>query len=117
MSTDNPTLADFAKSDKSAGEGGADGADITTGARYGRGAESTHDAEPDDAGDCRNCGRDLVNDPDISDTTLRVIGDNWRRVPVCDDPDCRADYWDGATGAKETDLCRTVDRARNEVAR
>lgn len=118
MSTDTPTLEDFVERGESGEESGESGEQEITGARYGRDADSTHDPEPDDAGECRNCGRDLVNDPDISNDTLRVIGDNHRRVPVCDDNDCRGDFFGGGTtGTKDTDLCRTVDRARNEVIR
>jgi hypothetical protein len=116
MSTDTPTLEDFLQAAESGEESGESGEEEITGARYGRNAESAHEAVPDDAGQCRNCGRDLVNDPDISNDTLRVIGDNHRRTPVCNHAECRADYFGGGESTvKEADLVRTVDRARNEV--
>lgn len=118
MSIDSPSLEDFLEPAESGEESGESGEEKITGARYGRDAESAHDAVPDDAGECRNCGRDLVNDPDISNDTLRVLGDNYRRVPVCDDASCRADFFGGGvTGSLSADLAPTVSRAHSQEHR
>jgi hypothetical protein len=116
MSIDS-TLGDFVEGDESGDEGGEDDADVMAGARYGRGSEASHDGV-EDAGECRNCGRDLANDPAIRDDLLRLLGDNHQRVPVCNKTECRTDFFTReARKSLDADLARTVNRARNQITK
>lgn len=118
MSKTQPTLDDYYTPDQdsveSEQEGGAEEPEVVEGALYGRPSETASRDEPDDAGCCRNCGRDLLDDSTIAKDVLRVVGDNHLRTPVCDDLECRLDVFGGGEIETDAHLSRTVGRYRVE---
>lgn len=56
-----------------------------TGALYGRTQDTSHEHAPADAGQCQTCGRE------IEPAVQRTIGDEYGRVPVCEN--CAQNYY------------------------
>lgn len=102
MSSQQPTLTDFATEDDQAAE---DSVEVMEGARYGRARERTPQHPPADAGQCTNCGND------ISAYRQRIIGDEHGRVPVCDRHDCQRDLF-GGTIHQAMSIDKAVMRAK-----
>jgi hypothetical protein len=72
--------------DRQAEEQADAGQDRLGGARYRAAAPSdSDDREGVEKETCKNCGRDLAASDQVDVEVLRVFGDRFRRLPVCDD--------------------------------